>query len=331
MRRAPEFWERTGPPGAWLRPVGALIAAIGRWRRDRSRPWRAPVPVICVGNLIVGGTGKTPVAAALVAALARQGARPQVLLRGYGGSARGPLLVDPQRHEADEVGDEALLHAGRAPTWIGADRAATGRLAVAAGATHLVLDDGLQSGRLVNDLALVVVDGGYGFGNGYLLPAGPLREPVAEGLARAHALVILGPDRNGVADLAPPGLAVVHADLVLDETAVADLGRSPLFAFAGIGRPEKFFAALRQAGLRLAGTRAFSDHHRYGDDELEGLARDAARLNARLVTTTKDAVRLPRVFRDRCTAVAASVAWRDPAQTERLLAGIAGTAPINPH
>lgn len=330
MRRAPEFWERAGPPGSWLRPVGALIAAIGRWRRHRATPWRAPVPVICVGNVTVGGSGKTPVAAALVEALAGRGARPHVLLRGYGGSARGPLRVDPQRHAAAEVGDEALLHAGRAPTWIGADRAATGRLAVAAGATHLVLDDGLQSGRLVNDLALVVVDGDHGLGNGYLLPAGPLREPMAEGLARAHALVILGPDRTGVADLAPPGLPVLHADLVLDRASIAGLGTTPLLAFAGIGRPEKFFAALRAAGLELAGTRAFPDHHRFSGAELDELAREAGRLGARLVTTTKDAVRLPRGFRERCTALPAAVAWRDPGQPLRLLASVIGTAPINP-
>lgn len=330
MRRAPEFWERTGPPGAWLRPVGTLIAAIGRWRRERSRRWRAPVPVICVGNVTVGGTGKTPVAAALVAALAQQGARPHVLLRGYGGSARGPLLVDAQRHEAAAVGDEALLHAGSGPTWIGADRARTGGLAVAAGATHLVLDDGLQSGRLVHDLAIVVVDGAYGFGNGYLLPAGPLREPVAQGLARAHALVILGADRTGVARLAPPGLAVVRADLVLEEAALTELGTTPLLAFAGIGRPEKFFAALRAAGLHVAGARAFADHHRYTDDELDELARAAARLGARLVTTAKDAVRLPRAFRERCAVVPVRVAWRDAAQPQRLLTHVARTAPINP-
>lgn len=310
--------------------MGALVAAIGRWRRERSPPWRAPVPVICVGNLTVGGTGKTPVVAALVAALVRQGARPHVLLRGYGGSARGPLQVDAQRHGAAEVGDEALLHAGCGPTWIGANRARTGRLAVAAGATHLVLDDGLQSGRLVHDLALVVVDGAGGFGNGYLLPAGPLREPVTEGLARAHALVILGADRTGVAQFAPPGLAVVRADLVLDEATVAELGATPLLAFAGIGRPEKFFASLRAAGLHVARACPFADHHRYTGTELDALARAAARLGARLVTTAKDAVRLPRAFRERCTVVPVRVAWRDAAQPERLLAPVARAAPINP-
>lgn len=330
MRRAPEFWERAGPPGAWLQPLGALMAAIGRWRRDRASPWRAPVPVICVGNLTVGGSGKTPVAAALVAALARQGAHPHVLLRGYGGSARGPMRVDPERHEAALVGDEALLHAGLAPTWIGADRVATARLAIAAGATHVVLDDGLQSGRLAHDLALVVVDGQVGFGNGYLLPGGPLREPVAEGLSRAHALVILGPDDTRVARFAPPGVEVVHAALVLDAATVTALRSTPLLAFAGIGRPEKFFDSLRAAGLRLAGTRAFADHHRYAAAELEELAREATRLEARLVTTVKDAVRLPRAFRERCIAVPAAVAWQDADQPDRLLTGVARCAPINP-
>ena len=168
MRRSPpEFWERPGPLPALLAPLGWAYAAAGRLRRAATTPWRAPVPVLCVGNLVVGGAGKTPVAMDLVKRLLRRGERPHLLSRGYGGTLTGPIQVDATRHHYRDVGDEALLLARVAPTWIARDRAAGARAAVAAGATVLVLDDGFQNPRLVQDLTFLVVDGLYGFGNGF--------------------------------------------------------------------------------------------------------------------------------------------------------------------
>ncbi|MDX1542157.1 MAG: tetraacyldisaccharide 4'-kinase, partial [Geminicoccaceae bacterium] len=168
-----------------LDPFGRLYGVAGRLRRRFVRPWRAPVPVLCIGNLTVGGTGKTPLTMTLARRVAARGRRPHILSRGYGGRAKGPLRVDPGTHEALAVGDEPLLLADVAPTWVARDRRLSARAAIAAGADVLIMDDGFQNPALHQDLSLVVVDGTIGFGNHRLLPAGPLREPVAEGLGRA--------------------------------------------------------------------------------------------------------------------------------------------------
>jgi tetraacyldisaccharide 4'-kinase len=318
--RAPEFWQADGALARLLAPLGAAFAAAGRLRALVTTPVRAPVPVVCVGNLSVGGTGKTPVAIALARRPAAAGRAPHLLSRGYGGSARGPLLVDPARHDAALVGDEPLLLARAAPTWVARDRAAGARAAAGAGAGVVVMDDGLQSPSPVKDLALVVVDGAIGFGNRRVLPAGPLREPVAAGLARAHGVVIVGPDRTGLATTLPAGLPVIAVDLVL-ELPPAARGR-PLLAFAGIGRPAKLFDALEAAGAALAGRRAFPDHHRYRKRELQALLAEAGRLGALLATTEKDAVRLPGAFRSRVLVVPVHARFRDVALLDGLTAGL---------
>src|SRR6266566_7176028 len=195
--RAPEFWHaRNGPRGGLaaglLAPLGIAWDAASRLRRAVARPYRAPVPVICVGNLVAGGSGKTPVVLALAASIATTGLTIAVVTRGYGGRLGGPLRVDPAEHEADAVGDEALLIAGCAPCWVSRDRAAGVREAVATGAGAILLDDGFQNPAIEKDLSLLVVDAEYGFGNNRVIPAGPLREPAASGLARTDAVVLLG-------------------------------------------------------------------------------------------------------------------------------------------
>ncbi len=235
-----------------------MVAAVTA-RRIARPGWRAPVPVICCGNVTVGGAGKTTLALDLAARLGARGVAVHVLLRGYGGAVRGVHRVaagDP----ASLVGDEALLLAAVAPTWVGADRAASARAAVAAGAAALLLDDGLQNPSLCKDLALLVVDGGSGFGNGRVLPAGPLREPVAAGAARCQAAVQIGADATGALAHLPAGLAVLHARLEQD---VAGLAGQPVVAFAGIARPDKFFDGLVQGGVSVVARRAFADHHPY--------------------------------------------------------------------
>ena len=317
--RAPDFWYRApGPASALLAPLGAAYDLASRLRRSLIRPERVAVPVLCVGNLVAGGAGKTPVALDLARRLAARGRAPHVLSRGYGGRTGGPLRVDPEWHDAATVGDEPLLLARAAPTWVARDRLAGARAAMAEGAGCLLLDDGFQNPRLAKDLALVVVDGEAGFGSGRVMPAGPLRETVARGLARAQAVVLLGEDRHGIAAALPPGLPLLRARLRTGPEAEALRGR-PVVAFAGIGRPEKVFATLRELGAELVETHGFPDHHPYGGAEVEALLVTAKRRGALAVTTEKDAVRLPEPLRARVTVLSVALAWDDEAALDALL------------
>jgi tetraacyldisaccharide 4'-kinase len=316
--RAPDFWASGGLPSTLLAPLAALTAAGGVLRQALARPWQAPVPVLCVGNLVAGGAGKTPVVLDLAARLAARGRRPHILTRGYGGRLAGPIRVEPATHAAADTGDEPLLLARAAPVWVARDRVAGARAAVAAGAELLLLDDGFQNPALAKDLALLVVDGGYGFGNGRLLPAGPLRESLARGLARADAVVVLGADRAGVTAAIGAARPVLHARLA--PRGATDLRGRAVIAFAGIGRPAKFYATLRELGARLAATHDFADHHPYRTDEIETLLAAARAADAVLVTTEKDWVRLPPALRPAVRAVAVAVEWRDPERLVELLA-----------
>ncbi len=318
MGHAPRFWQRDGStfPQALLRPAGAVTAALTA-RRVARAGWQAPVPVVCCGNATLGGAGKTTLALDLLKRLQARGAVPHALLRGYGGAARGLRRVEPG-DDFRQVGDEALLLAERAPTWIGADRAASARAAVAAGAGALVLDDGLQNPSLRKDLSVLVVDGGFGFGNGQVFPAGPLREPVAAAAARCRAAVLIGDDQAVVLDALPRTCPVLRASLLPTPDA-AQLAGQRVFAFAGIARPEKFFASLEEVGAVIVGRRGFADHHRFTDAELHCLEDDAARLRAAPVTTAKDAVRLPARARSRVSVLEVTLAWRDENEIEGLL------------
>lgn len=296
MRAAPGFWwRRPGLASALLSPIGAAVGAIALGRMGKPGG-RVPVPVICIGNPTVGGAGKTPTAIALLTRLKAQGARPFALLRGHGGTVAAPHLVDPARHTAAQVGDEALLLARIAPTVVaGGDRLGGARLAVKEGATHIVMDDGFQNPSLHKDVALLVVDAAVGVGNGCVTPAGPLRAPLAPQIEKADAVLLVGEGAAGEAiagAAAAAGRAVLRGALVPDPAAVAALRGAPLMAFAGIGRPEKFFATLRAQGLEVTEARAFPDHHPYGATEIGALAAAADRRGALLVTTEKDVARL---------------------------------------
>jgi tetraacyldisaccharide 4'-kinase len=320
--RAPEFWERNGSPlSALLQPAAAAYALAGRWRRATARPWRAPVPVLCVGALTVGGAGKTPTALTLAAALQAHGVAPHFLTRGYGGTAAGPLQVDPAAHDAALVGDEALLLAEAAPCWLSRDRVAGARAAVAAGAGAIVMDDGFQNPSLAKDLSLLVVDGSHGFGNGRVLPAGPLREPIADGLARADAVALIGTDETGVT--ARLGRCPVLRARLAPGPDAAELAGRRVLAFAGIGRPTKFFATLRSLGAELAEQRAFPDHHRYSAAEIDSLLRRAEQLEAIPVTTAKVAVRLPREARPAVRVLPVQLRWDDTHAFDALLGRVA--------
>lgn len=316
--RAPAFWYRDGLLPRLLTPLSAIPAAVTA-RRVARPGWRAPVPVICCGNVTVGGAGKTTLALDLGARLIARGRRVHFLLRGYGGTVRGPHLV-AATDRADAVGDEALLLAAVAPTWVGADRAASARAAVAEGADLLVLDDGLQNPGLHKDLSLLVVDGATGFGNGRVLPAGPLREPIAAGAARCDAAVLIGPDVTGAARMV--SLPVLSAGLRPGPEA-ARLAGHRVLAFAGIARPEKFFAMLVEAGIKVAATRPFPDHYAFSESDLNDIAEAARRIAAMPITTPKDAVRLSPAWRERIGVVGVSLDWADPVGLDRLLAKLA--------
>jgi tetraacyldisaccharide 4'-kinase len=320
--RAPVFW---GPgqggikaallaPAAWAYGAGVAVRAA-----TAPKPWPSPVPVICAGNVTTGGSGKTPVAMAIAAHLAAMGKTPHFLIRGYGGSMQGPLRVDPACHSAANVGDEALLLAARHPTWIGADRAATARFAVADGADVLVMDDGLQNNTLRRDLGILVFDGGFGIGNGRLLPAGPLREPLAAALVHAQAAVIVGDDQTGIASRLPRGLPLLSADIVPGPEA-AKLAGTRVVAFAGIGRPDKFFATLAATGADIADRIPFPDHHVYSAADMAMLTARTRQLNAKLVTTEKDWVRLDPDFRTEIFRLSIELHWRDDGALANLLA-----------
>jgi tetraacyldisaccharide 4'-kinase len=311
---APGFWQ--APPGlasTVLAPLGWLYAA--ETERRMARPgWVAPVPVICCGNAVAGGSGKTTLALDIGARLIARGRRVAFITRGHGGNLRGNARVEAGNFA--RFGDEALLLAALAPTFAGADRAASARLAVADGAEVLVMDDGLQNPGLAKTLSLLVIDGASGFGNGRVIPAGPLREPVAAAAARCQAAVLIGEDRTGALVSLPPGLPVLRASLRADARAAALAGK-PVLAFAGIGRPGKFAETLRTAGVEVAGLRGFADHHPYSAADLRILSDASAGLGAVLVTTPKDAVRLPAGF---AAVVGVEMVWEDVGAIDRLLA-----------
>ncbi len=316
MPGAPSFWSRDGILPRALSPLSAVGAALTA-RRVARPGWRAPVPVICCGNVTVGGAGKTTLALDLAHRLISRGRAVHVLLRGYGGSVSGVRRVE-RDDPASLAGDEALLLAALAPTWICADRADSARAAIEAGADVLLMDDGLQNPSLQKTFSILVVDGATGFGNGRVLPAGPLRESVVAGASRCRAAVLVGQDMTGALSRLPPHLPVVHADLRQD-AGIAKLARKSIVAFAGIAIPEKFFDPLRRAGAIVAAARPFPDHHLYTARDLEGLHRQAAAMDAVLVTTPKDAVRLPPAFRERVIVIGVGLVWESPEQIEALL------------
>jgi tetraacyldisaccharide 4'-kinase len=316
--RAPDFWRRDGLAAQMLTPLGRAYGYAVRTRFQAAHPVRAGVPVVCIGNLVAGGAGKTPVALAVGHMLAGSGRAPHFLIRGYGGRLAGPVRVDPSVHGAPDVGDEPLLLAEAAPTWVARDRVAGARAAAAAGARTIVMDDGFQNPSLAKDLSLLVVDGAYGFGNGRVMPAGPLREPVTEGLARADAVVVIGADLRGVErDLA--GRAEFVRARLVPIAGQDDLAGRDVVAFAGIARPEKFFATLAELRCHILAAHAFADHHPYAPDEIMRLADAAADAGAILVTTAKDAVRLPPEARGMARVVAVAIEWEDEAAVAALL------------
>jgi len=322
--RAPDFWRKRTAAARLLAPLGTLYGLSVAFKARFAKPFDPGLPVICVGNLTAGGSGKTPIAIAIADMLRVKGHRPYFLTRGYGGSERGPALAS-RGHSAAVMGDEALLLARTAPTIVARDRAAGAKLAKEKGATVLVMDDGHQNFSLRKTLSLVMVDAETGFGNGFQIPAGPLREPVGRGLARADAVVLVGSERSEDGRAAKraqdgtPGLEGFHGPVLCArlKAETEGLAGKPVFAFAGIGRPEKFVASLQETDAEVRGSCFFADHHPYSEDEIIQLKAVAG--DALLVTTEKDFVRLSTEQRQGIKVLKIAARFDDAGAIERLL------------
>jgi len=331
-RRTPGWWyHRSGLMAVLLTPASWLWMLVTRLRWLLARPYRSNVPVICIGNLTAGGAGKTPVALSVARLLQQMNRSPVFLSRGYGGNRTGPHRVDREDDTAKDVGDEPLLLARVAQTVVAANRSKGARLAETMNAGAIVMDDGFQNPSLEKDYSILVVDTSLGIGNGHVIPAGPLRAPLPEQLARAHAVVALGRD-----DAAAPvldrareaGLTVFEAEIV-PRSSPSWLKQKPLIAYTGIGNPEKFFRTLESECGELAGKYPFPDHHVFTRDDANALLRAAKDANAQLVTTEKDHVRLagqPELERLRSATrtLPVRMQYRDRAKFKRALARLFG-------
>ncbi|MGE0046034.1 MAG: tetraacyldisaccharide 4'-kinase [Hyphomonadaceae bacterium] len=292
---------------ALLRPAGALYGWVAA-RRHKKPGARVSVPVVCVGNLTLGGAGKTPVSRHVRGIL---GESAFVLMRGYGGRARGPLRV-LQSADYRDVGDEALLHAQDGATIVSRDRVAGASLAISEGARAIVMDDGFQNPSLAKDLSLVVIDAEAGIGNGRVFPAGPLRERLKDGLARADAFVLMG---EGDAPSWLEGRRVLRARV--EPQGAAPAGK--LVAFAGIARPQKFFDTLAALGAEIAEAVPFSDHHPFSAGDLDWLGTLARERDASLITTEKDFVRIDPARRANIATLPVRARFADEAALAALL------------
>lgn len=324
--RAPGFWhEAPGVMSGLLSPLGAIYGAATARRLSRGARAHVGVPVICVGNINAGGTGKTPTAIALAQRLIARGVAVHAVTRGYGGSLDGPVRVVEREHTADQTGDEALLLAAFLPTWVAKDRLAGARAATDAGAECIILDDGFQNPALAYDLSLVVVDAWRGFGNGRVIPAGPLREPVDAGLARADMVLSIGPD-TAQTRFAKAWGSRIHVPQVTGALVPLPTGLPlqdlPVLAFAGIGHPDKFFQTLRSMGVNLLATHALADHQPLSESLMTRLLREAAMQGAQVVTTEKDAVRLPPAVRPQVMTIPVRLELSDWGPLDAALDGI---------
>jgi tetraacyldisaccharide 4'-kinase len=321
--KAPKYWERGrgGLMSALLSPIGWLYGVGAQMNQSAATPIQATTPVLCIGNAVAGGAGKTPVAIDIGKRLLDAGVNAHYLSRGYGGSEQGPHLVDPLSDNAARVGDEPLLLAQIASTWVSKDRVKGAIAMVEAGAKTILMDDGLQNPSLLKDISLCVIDGDYGIGNGRVMPAGPLREEFEHSLKKSNAVVIMGTDHAGIAErikATSPDILLLKAQVTVQPTNFNILNQ-PIHAFAGIGQTEKFFNMLEEIGCDVRKVSSFDDHHAYKDNEVSQLICAAKADKAWLLTTKKDYVRLDKKWQSAVKPLDIYLTWEDEVSLTTLL------------
>jgi tetraacyldisaccharide 4'-kinase len=302
MAKTPLFWQHKTGISLLLLPLSWLYTLLATLHRKLTRPSKMPVPVIAIGNIVAGGAGKTPVTIALIKLLIQAALHPHILSRGYGAKMQDVMRVDLQHHRANQVGDEPLLLARYAPTWVYPNRAKSAKAAISAGAKLLMMDDGLQHHRLHKDIQIMVVNAAYGFGNQRHIPAGPMRESLQHAMQHVNAVVLIGDDTQNIRAQIPDHIPVFSAHITPDALPPA-LQQKPVIAFAGIAHPDRFFDTLRSLNMQLVATHAFTDHHPFTPREMEALKAEAKAKNAVLITTEKDFVRLPQSMHEHCYAL----------------------------
>ncbi|MBO6282206.1 MAG: tetraacyldisaccharide 4'-kinase [Alphaproteobacteria bacterium] len=304
--KTPKYWQSNSLLSKILTPIGWLYGWATQLRLKLKQAPKADIPVICIGNITAGGTGKTPVSLSVAKMLATDMYHPFFLTRGYGGKLQN-IMVNTKKHAAREVGDEPLLLAQQAPVVVNADRFEGAKLAVQEGADIAIMDDGFQNPSLHKDLSFLVFDGNYGIGNGKIIPAGPLRETFEDGIKRADALIILGKDKHNLAERCKLPVFFGHTEAL--QTTVSG---NRVLAFAGIGHPQKFYHTLSQLGFDIVETIDFPDHHFYSKEELENILQKAKEQNAEVYTTGKDFVKIPPSLQKYINVLEIAVVWDNP-------------------
>ena len=304
MITMPKFWTSRGLISTALLPLSFVWLFAGKLRQMLVKTEIADLPVICIGNILIGGTGKTPVSAALCRLLKERGYAPCILTRGYKGYKKGPVFADATLHTTDDIGDEAVMLALSNEVCVCADRIKGAAFIAAQNKFDvIIMDDGMQNPWLHKDIIITVFDGGAGAGNSRILPAGPLREPLNTGLAKANAAILNGPDETGLSKLLPDTLPRFYGKIYPDQKVAKTLSKKRLIAFAGIGRPKRFFETVANTGANVVRTLSFADHHNYSEADLSRLHQEAWTNGADLITTHKDWVRLPPDWRTRVSAL----------------------------
>ena len=315
--KTPSFWHADGFIPKLLEPLAQLYKCLSFLERSLRSKTKIDIPVLCIGNLISGGAGKTPIALS-IGQILNVKHNISFLTRGYGGIEAGPIEVNPDEHSSYEVGDEALILSEVGPTWVSRNRTAGAIAAKNAGFEIVIMDDGFQHTSLVKTLSFVIIDGPYGFGNGRLIPAGPLREPIYSGLKRADVIVLVGEVNPSIIELLPNNKPLLRASLVPAEMGT-QLSNNNVIGFAGIGRPTKFLETLEKMGLNIIDFVAFPDHYRFRESEIRELYEKATEVDAILVTTFKDIKRVPKSVAHLCQPIGITVVWEDDNEIQQLL------------